>query len=556
MGLQNALSPSPLVSPSTAMPAYDWCNGTLAGALEHVTQWHADDEAIVYHNTRLSYREFSAAVARAADGLAGLGVRAGHLIGVLHANHPHVQILQFAVARLGATFVPFNVALSPADLSQLVAHSDVGFLIVGGAYRGRPLRDALLEAMAGLSLPQREDITAGLALASHPALQVIVDLGQDMSVLEQAARGAVARYAGTTAEDISHIVYTSGSTRFPKGARLRHRGMLGGGFYWGEAFGLESADRVLVTLPFFHTGGLVLSGLSALLRGACIHIIDQFDECEVIEIVQRERITTLGLLDYQLRRVAELAATGRYDISSWTKGHTQAASYALRRELGLQRIVGFYAMTEASNPAALVMAEEQRESIRSSANGRPLPGVELRIVDPETGALLGPMERGEIRFRGWNRFAGYHRPAPEDMPNRVFDSGGFFCTGDCGYLDADGYLYLTGRYKDMIKSGGENVSALEVEDWLVNQIEIVEAAKIVGVPDERWGEAVVAFIELSEGKCARAQDIIDACKGRLSAWKIPKHVFFLKAHEWPISSTEMIKVRKEDLRARALLLVQ
>jgi len=180
----------------------------------------------------------------------------------------------------------------------------------------------------------------------------------------------------------------------------------------------------------------------------------------------------------------------------------------------------------------------------------------VRIVDPKSGTQVEPMINGEIRFRGWNCFAGYHNPGDDDLPGKVFDADGFFRTGDCGYMDREGYLWLTGRYKDMIKSGGENVSALEVEDWLVNRIPGVESAKVVGAPDERWGEAVVAFVELREGEELAPEEIIDQCKIGLSAYKIPKYVFFVKANEWPVSSAEMFKVRKDALRARARLLLE
>lgn len=533
-------------------PVFDWWNGTVAGALDHLARCCPDSEAIVHNDRRLTYREFSERATAVACGLASLGIRQGDHVGILHPNHLNVQILHYAVARLGAVYVPFNISLSAADLRQLVAHSEVSVLLVGGAYRETPLINSLAAALPELRTPPG----AALRLPGHPKLRTVFNVGHGLTDLERlGTRTTLPPHDGTNATDISHIVYTSGSTRLPKGARLRHRGVLGAAFYWGEALCLTASDRFLVTLPFCHTGGLFLSALSVLLRGGCLHITDRFEEREVLEIVRRERITAMGALDYQLRRMAKLIDAGGYDISSWTKSYSQAASYQLRARLGIKHIVCFYAMTEASNPVALVMPDEHRESIRSASNGRPLPGVEVRIVDPGSGTQLGPMVKGEIRFRGWNCFAGYHNPCDDDLPARVFDADGFFRTGDCGYLDDEGYLWLTGRYKDMIKSGGENVSALEVEDWIVNHVPGVEAAKVVGVPDERWGEAVTAFIELRPGAALAPDEIIDQCKGRLSAYKIPKHVFLVNANEWPVSSAEMIKVRKDVLRARAQSLI-
>ena len=443
--------------------------------------------------------------------------------------------------------------LSPAELRHLSAHSNVSILLVGGSYRQNSMLGLLSEA-----LPEwRKQCSPAVDMPSHPRLRTVLVAEPGLTQLAQlGAHAGVPRDDRVTPETVSHLIYTSGSTRLPKAVRLCHRGVLGAAFYWAEALCLSEADRFLVTLPFYHTGGLFLSALSTHLRGGCTHIVDRFDPREALEVVQRERITVMGGLDYQLRQMAELIDDEGYDISSWTKSYSRTASYHLRARLGVKHIVCFYSMTEASNPVALVMPDEQREWIRAGSVGRPLPGVDVRVVDPVSGGEVSRGAEGEIRFRGWNCFAGYHNPSDDDLPAKVFDADGYFSTGDCGYMDTEGYLWLTGRYKDMIKTGGENVSALEVEGWLSNHIPGVKAVQVVGVPDERWGEAVVAFIELRRGHALRPDEIIHRCKDGLSRHKIPKFVFLVEADEWPMISAETIKVRKDMLCARARALIE
>jgi fatty-acyl-CoA synthase len=536
----------------------EWYNETIASALDKTVRRNPDAEALVQRDQRVTYQELADRVRQIATGMGRIGITRGKHIGVLHPNDIIVQILHYSSACLGTVYVPVNTMFSPRDLRYILGHADISMLFVGGKYRDRPIAEILIEALPEL----RQMDGPNLVLPEHPKLRWIVqvDPGKPLSAafvtmdeLEKAGAEKPLPFVNKEIkpEDISHLVYTSGSTAFPKGALLTHRGMVNGAFWWGEALTLSSSDRYLALLPFSHTGGLIVSSMDTLLRGGCLNIVESIDPIEVMEIVQREKITGMGAFDAILHRILEHPERSKYDLSSWQKTSSfSGAPYDRRIEAGISHAVCFYALTEASNPVSIVMPDEKRHNIRRNSNGRPLPGVEVRIVSLETEEELPPGIQGEVRFRGWNRLVGYYKPGPDETPEKVFDRDGFFRTGDYGYLDDEGYLYITGRYKDIIKTGGENVSPLEVENFLCDEVPGVVMAQVVGVPDELWEQAVTAFIEVKPGINYTAHDIIKICKEKLTAFKVPKHVFFIGPEDWPMTSTS--KIRKNELRNLAI----
>ncbi|MBI3013531.1 MAG: acyl--CoA ligase [Candidatus Tectomicrobia bacterium] len=539
----------------------EWYNETITGAVAKVVEQNPNAEAAVRDDQRVTYEELVNRASRIASGMKQLGITSGEHIAILHPNDIVVQVLHYASNCLGTVCVPINAMLSPRELSHILAHADVKLLFVGGMYKDKPLAEVVLEAIPEL----RQARGPNLDFSGHPKLKWVVrtepgDLFHRaflrLNELEQTGAKNPLPFVNQEAkpESISHLLYTSGSTAFPKGVLLTHRGILGAAFYWGEALGLTSADRCLTLLPYYHTAGLIVQWLDVHLRGGCVHILKRYhpiDFKEVMETVQRERITVMGAFDPLLKRILEHPERSQYDHSSWQKTSSFAGvSYDIRVKAGLSRVVCLYSLTEASNPVTLMMPEEKRYEIRRNSVGRPLPGVEVKIVAPDTEKELPPGVSGEIRFRGWNRMVGYYKPGPEETPDNVFDQEGFFKTGDRGYLDNEGYLYLQGRYKEMIKSGGENIFPLEVENFLCNEVPGIVLAQVVGVSDDRWGEVVTAFVEVAPGMVYTPPDIINICKEKMASFKVPKHVFFMESEDWPMTSTA--KVRKDELQRKAL----
>jgi len=537
----------------------NWYNETITTVIENVAKQNHNLKAIIQGNKSLTYENLLNKASRVATGMRNLGITIGEHIGVLHPNDIVVPVLHHASACLGTVYVPFNVMFSPRELRDLLKHSDISVLFVGGEYKGKHLAEHVLEVLPELS--RKKD--PKLDLPEHPKLKWIVQVddkdpfhGSFLSLDELEETGAkdTLPFVNRTPqpESVSHLLYTSGTTAFPKGVLLTHRGVLGGSFYWGEAHRLTDNDRCLSLLPFYHTSGLIVQWLSIHLRGGPIHILEKYhriDVKEVLETVERERITVMGAFDTLLLQILEHPERGQYDLSSWEKTSSfPGSSYDIRVKAGLKHIVCLYSLTEASNPVSLVMPEDERYDIRRKSVGRPLPGVEVKIVDPESEQVLPPGVSGEILFRGWNRLVGYYKPGPEEVTDKIFDKEGYLKTGDRGYLDNEGYLYFQGKYKDVIKTGGENVSPLEIENILLSELPGIVQAQVVGISDELWGEAVTAFIEIEPIRTFTVEDVLKTCREKLASFKVPKYVFFIKHEDWPMTSTG--KIRKEELRRR------
>jgi fatty-acyl-CoA synthase len=534
----------------------NWHDETITSAVARAARARPSSDALVQHDQRVTYKELIDKAAQLATGMGRMGVRSGDHIAVLYPNNIGVQIVHLASACLGTVYVPLNVMLGPDELSYLLLSADITTLFVGGKYRDTNLIDLLLKAIPELNRCKGSE----LVLPKFPKLKRIIQIADGPitapglipfeSVMKNGATNPLP-FVNTASkpENISHLLYTSGSTATPKGVLLTQRGVVGASYLWGEALALTSNDHSLALMPFYHTGGLFISSLPVLLRGGYVCMFEKgaFDAKEALEIIQRERVTVAAGFDPQVQAILEHPDRSQYDLSSLQKllNFTKSA-YDRRTAEGIPLLVGFYALTEGSNPVSAVMPNEKNYAVRRDSNGPALPGVELKIVDSNTGEKLPPGTTGEIAFRGWNRFAGYYKPGPNEVAEKVFDADGFFRTGDLGYLDADGNLYFMGRSKDLIKTGGENVSPLEIENFLTKEFPGIVLAQVVGVPDTKWGETVTAFVEAKPAFNYTAEEIIKKCKAHLSAFKVPKNVVFVKPGKWPTSPTA--KIRKNDLR--------
>lgn len=538
-----------------------WYKETITSAMDKVARRNPAARAIVQGDQSLTYEELLRKAAGIASGMRQLGISGGEHVGVFYPNDMVVPILHYACACLGAVCAPINVMVSPRELRHLLSHADITLLFVGRRYKNRHLGEYVLKALPELAQAKGPR----LAIRDLPKLKWIVQAdGSDpfhdsflsLNTLEETGAKDRLPFVNRAAhpESISHILYTSGSTAFPKGVLLTHRGVLGGSFYRGRALRLTSKDRCLLLPPLYHTYGLIVHMLCTHLRGGPLYLAENYDPLdpkEVLEIIDRERITVTGAFDIFLQRILDHPKRPQYNLSSWQKsGALTGPSYDLRTRAGIKYLSCSYSLTEGSNAVSLVMPEDRRYDIRRNSHGRPLPGVELKIVNPESGEALPPGVSGEILFRGWNRFVGYYKPAPEEVPEKIFDKDGYFKSGDKGYLDEEGYLHYQGRYKEVIKTGGENVSALEIEIFLRGEVPGIAQAQVVGIADERWGEAVTAFIEFKPGKTLTHQQVLQVCREKLAAFKVPKHLFFMNAEDWPLTSTG--KISKDGLRTKAL----
>jgi len=352
-------------------------------------------------------------------------------------------------------------------------------------------------------------------------------------------------------EDPSYIIFTSGTTAFPKGAICPHRAFSGGATAYAATLKMTEEDRFVGMLPIFHLTGPVMLG-AAHCVGAAIHLVGFFDTGRILDEIEKAHCTCTVGFPTNITKLMGDPTFSRRDLSSFQKvniGGTASYHDHLREVWPMQILGQPYGSTECGGAVALTDPDDPDPVAKRNANGSVLPGIEVKIVDPNTGQECAPGVAGDICYRGWCRFAGYlPATAPDD---HSVDEDGFFHSGDYGHLDEAGHLYYRGRYKMMIKTGGENVSEVEIESFLEGEIEPIEVAQVVGVPDEVWGEAVFAFVQVRPGyENLTSDDLRDLCRGKIAGFKIPRQFVILDAGDWPLAASG--KMDKPALRKLGL----
>jgi acyl-CoA synthetase (AMP-forming)/AMP-acid ligase II len=475
----------------------------------------------------LTYAQLHDRSNRLAQVLLGAGVRAGDRVAHLDRTAPEIIELLFAASKIGAVTVPLNWRLAPAELETIVADAGCGVVIAGPSYRE-------LARDIAHALPQRLEV---------------IDTGEDY---DQRLAGAAATDPGHRGEasDIAVQMYTSGTTGLPKGVLTTQRN-LAAAYLSADVWLFDSRSVSLTPLPMFHIGGIGWAYLG-LVNGATTILVRDFDAAQVIDLLERERVTNTVFVPTILQMLAAVPGASERDYSSLrsiTYGASPITTPVLRAALRTFRcpLFGVYGLTETTGGVVQLRPEDhdaagERQHLLRSA-GHPLPWVEMRIVDPASGADCGANQVGEVWLRAPNVMAGYYnRPAETSA---AVTADGWLRTGDGGYRDEDGYLFLTDRIKDMIVSGGENIYPIEVEEVIAQHPAVVEVA-VIGVPDERWGETIKAIVVIAPGAAVESDDLVAFARVRLAGYKLPRSVEFVA--ELPHSPAG--KVLKRELRAR------
>jgi len=515
-----------------------WAGCCVADMLDRSASIWPAQTAIADGDIRITYRQLRERRDALAAQFAAAGVRQGTHVGLLLGNRWQTVVSVFAVLYLGGRVVPFNPSWESPEIQYALGQAEVELLLAASHYRGAELAPKL--AGAGIRSAGTAEITA------LPRLKSVILWNRDGRVPGENSLETLLETRspppprGELQE--AFLLYTSGSTAQAKGALLRQDAALGTSFYFGDRLGLTDDDRFLNTLPFHHGGGLITHLLGVLQRGAAIYLFEAADQDGMASTLNTERCTAMGGFDIvNMGIIRGQRATG-LPLSIEKMQVTTAAAFAELSALGV-KCSTVYALTEASNFVTMTRAGTTVQ--QPLGNGNPFPGIEVQIRDYRTGERLPAGEPGEICFRGWNTMVGYYR-----MPERTsaaFDADGFLHTGDYGWTDLSGQLYYRGRYAAMIKTGGENVSELEVELFLTSAVPGVINAGVVGIPDQRWGEIVIAFVE-TEG-LFDSDMLRSACRGKLARYKIPKHFFRTESGDWPVTPTG--KLVKAELRRRA-----
>jgi fatty-acyl-CoA synthase len=518
-----------------------WIQVTTVGDLLDARAQTSTRDALVMPGTRLSYPSLSVESDRFAAALLGLGVRPGDKVGVLMPNSVDYVCALLGIVKLGAVAVPVNGRFKAHECGHVVSHGDLSVLLVASDPHGTDYAALVGEV---------------LAAGTPPLLRHVVDLsGSTPGFLDRAAFDAAA-VAVDVAEvkrlqrrvrvrDVALLMYTSGTTARPKGCLLTHEALVRQATAVARTrFMLTDADAFWDPLPLFHCGGIVPM-LGCFAVGATYVHAGHFEPGQALRMIADERCTVL----YPAFETIWLAVLDHPDFATTDLGAVRLIQNICTPERLAQfearmpwaRQVSSYGSTECATNLTLPLPDDPYE-VRMSTLGRPVEGMEIRIVDPDTGSEVRPGVMGELCFRGYSAFEGYYKD-PEQTAATI-DADRWVHTGDRAMTDPGGNLVYGGRIKDMLKVGGENVAAIEIEDYLARH-PAVGIAQVVAAPDARYGEVPAAFIQVTAGATVTEQDIVDHCLGSIATFKVPRYVRFVT--EWPLSGT---KIQKFVLRDR------
>ncbi|QIN85151.1 AMP-binding protein [Rubrobacter tropicus] len=531
---------------------------TVGGLLDLVRGRRPDHDALVYadRGLRLSYAEFGEAVERCAGALMALGIRKGDHVAVWGQNVPEWVTLQFATGKIGAVLVTVNPAYRSTELEYVLKQSDAAALFLTPGVKDADFLQVLREAV-----PELGDAADGEVSSERlPFLKHVVLMGGETSGAVMGfgdfLRGAVGveevreRQGTLSADEVINMQYTSGTTGFPKGVQLTHANIVKNAFYIGECMRLGPEDRVCIPVPFFHCFGCVLGTLNTVTHEGTMVPVESFDPETVLQAVHEERCT--ALLGVPTMFIAELDHPNfeKYETSSLRTGIMAGSPCPMEvmkkvvDVMGADEITIAYGQTESSPVITQTRTDDPLE-IRVSTVGRALPDVEVRIVSIETDEDAGPGEQGELWTRGYHVMRGYYKM--EDKTAEVLDEDGWLRTGDLAEMDEGGYVKITGRAKDMIIRGGENIYPREVEEYLYTHPEISDV-QVYGVPDEKYGEQVAAAVKKRSGSDLTVEGVQEFCEGKISRHKIPRYIDFVEAYPMTASG----KIQKYKLREAAV----
>lgn len=529
---------------------------TLGGALLRSAAARPEALALAWPDRRLSYAELHASARGWAKAFVALGVKPGEHVGLLLHTCPEFVEVLFGIALAGAVAVPVNARYQPGELAYLIENADLVALVTTG--RVADSVDFAARIRTALpSLAGAQDPTA-LALPEADRLRALIAVGDPCpegfaAAADVLARGAAvpdadvdARAAAVSPDAIALILYTSGTTSNPKGCLIAHGGMVTNARALGERYAFGADSRFWSPLPIFHIAG-ILPLAAAIDAGGAYLTVPFFDAGVALEMIERDRATHAypsfvtimqGLIGHE--------RFPRTDLSSLK---VMNANFGVQPDWIAEKMiaamphvtyVGTYGLTEGAGTVTTSRLDDPANARRHRL-GVPLKGWEVRIVHHETGEPCAPGERGEILARGPAMLRGYYRDPVKTAES--IDADGWLHTGDIGSLDAAGQMMFHGRTKDMMKVGGENVAAAEIEAVLDSH-PAVKLAQVVGVPDARYDEVPAAFIELMPGASVCADELIAHCKGRIAGFKLPRHVRFVS--EWPMSTSKIQKYRLRD----------
>lgn len=547
----------------TMQQPYELSTRTLGEWVEYWAEKTPDKDYIVYadRGLRFTWKQFDERVNHLAKGMLAIGIEKGTHVGLWATNVPDWLTFLYACARIGAVCVTVNTNYKQNELEYLCEHSDMHTLcIIDGTWECDYV-DMTYKMLPELKTCQRGKLQSD----RFPKMKNIIYIGQEKhrgmyNTAEILLLGSsisdeklIEAKKQVNCHDVVNMQYTSGTTGFPKGVMLTHYNIANDGFFTGEHMGFTSEDKLCVCVPLFHCFGVVLATMNCLTHGCTQVMVEKFDPLVVLASVHQERCTALYGVPTMF--IAELnhPMFNMFDLTCLRTG-IMAGSLCpveLMRQVSDKMhmtITSVYGLTETSPGMTQTTIHDSFEK-RCTTVGRDYPFVEVQVIDPESGEICPPGVQGEMCCRGFNVMKGYYKNPSATA--EIIDKNGFLHSGDLGVKDEDGYYRITGRIKDMIIRGGENIYPREIEEFLYH-LEGVSDVQVAAVPSKKYGEEVGAFIILKEGAKLEPEDVRDYCKGKIARYKIPKYVFFVDS--FPLTGSG--KIQKYKLKELSLKLCE
>jgi len=537
---------------------------TIGDRLKLAAQQFPDNEALVavWRDERYTYEHFYKICRRAAKGLIDLGVQKGDRVGIWATNYTEWVITQFSTAMIGAVLVTINPALREHELEYVLRDSECQTLILIERFKS----SEYLQMFYNVFPEAKEQMPGKLHSYKFPELKNVIVLSPEgkpgMYTANDVLKMGVEvddevlskRESELDPDDVINIQYTSGTTGFPKGATLTHFNIVNNAYFVGQNMRFSEKDRLCIPVPFYHCFGMVLSNMLCVNYGATMVLPGEFFKPdEAMKAVSDEKCTALNGVPTMFIAQLEHPDFDKYDFSNLRTGIMAGAPCPIevmnevRERMNITDITIAYGLTEAS-PVTNQTKYDDPVELRVETVGIPLHHTEMKIIDPDTQAVLPRLEPGEICIRGFQVMRHYHnKPAETEA---AIEKSGWLHTGDIGTMDDKGYVRITGRIKDMIIRGGENIYPREIEEYLYTNDGIMDV-QVFGVPDEKYGEEIAAWIQLKEGVGLTAEDVQAFCKGKIAHQKIPKYIKFVT--EYPMTVTGKIqKFRMRELYTEEL----
>jgi len=537
---------------------------TTGQMFDEIAERYPDNDAIVslQQDIRLSYRELQLVVNRAAKGFIGLGLKKGDRLAIWATNIAEWIISQFATAKAGIIMVNINPAYRTHELEYSLKQSETQALLLIDRFKTSDYVNMFYEVCPEAKTCKPGEISSKILPHLKTAVLIRGEKQPNMNSWEEIMKMGdelpdkmlLDRQEELDFDDPINIQYTSGTTGFPKGVVLTHHNILNNGYFIGECMKFTDQDRLCIPVPFYHCFGMVLSNMACMTHGATMVLpAEYFDPISTLTAVEKERCTALHGVPTMFIAELEHPEFDKFDLSSLRTGIMAGSPCPIEfmkkvsTLMNMKEVVITYGQTEASPGITMSSTNDSLEQ-RVSTVGKPMPHTEVKIVDPISGKIVDRGETGEICARGYAIMRCYYNNS--DATNQAIDVKRWLHTGDLGVLDEDDYCKITGRLKDMVIRGGENIYPREIEEFLYTHPDISDV-QIIGVPDVKFGEELMAWIKLKDGRSQTPEDIKKFCKGKIAHFKVPRYVKFVDS--FPMTVTGKIqKYKMKDISTKEL----